>query len=300
LSVPAAYAWFSPKLECDDDRFIVFGDYTMLLLRYLTRAVNKPYLSTLCGPSGRNMLEDAPVDHLHHHGVWWGHGDLNGVDYYLELPGGEGPKDRGTIEHVEWTKVIDEAPRFGFVEHLRWCDHRGDQILDEERSLLLTFMGGSHYTVDLSSVYRAERDVVFGDTKESVLPGIRIAEPLSGLAGGTIVNSQGQRGEAETFGQPAEWVDVSGRRTIQHVGGEVSEGLACFDHPSNPGHPQRWFTREYGPISPFEGHHFHTDRSLGADAELRLRHRIVVHRGDAAEADLSALYRSYCEEGFDA
>jgi hypothetical protein len=294
-----AYTWFPPKLAYDDGRFIVYGDYTMLLFRYLTRTVNKPYLSTLCGPSGRNMLEDAPVDHLHHHGVWWGHGDVNGVDYYLELPGGEGPVDRGRIEHLGWSKVIDEAPRFGFVERLVWRDHHDQSTIDERRSVVVTFGSDDHYTVDLQSCYRAERDLVFGDTKESVLPGIRIAEALTGLGGGAIVNSRGQCGEAATFGQPAEWVDVSGPRTVQYVGGTVVEGIACFDHPSNPGHPQRWFTREYGPVSPFEGHHFHDDRRLAGGAELSLRHRIVIHTGTAAEAGLDSLFRSYCEEVFD-
>jgi hypothetical protein len=169
----------------------------------------------------------------------------------------------------------------------------------EERFLQLTHGNDEYYTVDLRSVYTAERDLAFGDTKESVMPGIRPAEALTGLAGGTIVNSRGQTGEAETFGRPAEWMDVSGRRRSQYVGAEVTEGIACFDHPSNPGYPQRWFVRDYGPISPFEGHHFHEDRSLAAGGHLSLRHRIVVHLGDPATADLESLYRLYCEEDRD-
>jgi hypothetical protein len=231
--------------------------------------------------------------------VWWGHGDVNGVDYYLELPGGEGPADRGRIEHTRWARVVDDAPRFGFTEDLVWRDHRCEPVITERRTLRLTLASDAHYSVDLDSSYRAETDLVFGDTKESVLPGIRPAEAMTGVLGGTITNSRGEQGEGNTFGRPAEWVDVSAGRPVQYVGEEVTEGIACFDHPSNPGHPQRWFTREYGPFSPFEGHHFHDDRRLLAGGVLRLRHRIVVHRGDAAAAGLDDLYNAYCEEDLD-
>ena len=299
MAVASAFTWFPPELVVDDNRFVVHAGYTMLLLRYVAHGGSTPHIATLCGPSGRNMLEDAPADHAHHHGVWWGHGDVNGVDYYLELPGGEGPVDRGRIEHVAWSKILDDAPRFGFVEELEWRDHRDALVMGEQRSLNLTLGTEDHYTLDLRSVYTAERDLTFGDTKESVMPGIRPAEALTGLGGGTIVSSRGQTGEAATFGQPAEWVDVWGRRRSQYLGEELTEGIACFDHPSNPGHPQRWFVRDYGPISPFEGHYFHEDRALGAGGGLSLRHRIVVHVGDPGTADVESLYQAYCEEDSD-
>jgi hypothetical protein len=300
MAAASAFTWFPPELVFDDEQFVVHSGYTILLLRYVTRAANKPYIATLCGASGRNMLEDGPADHAHHHGVWWGHGDVNGVDYYLELPGGDGPPHRGRIEHVRWSAIVDDAPRFGFTEDLVWRDHRCEPVITEQRSVHLSLASDAHYTVDLSSSYLAEQDLVFGDTKESVLPGIRPAETMTGLLGGTITSSRGRRGEADTFGQPAEWVDVSAARRVQYLGEEVVEGIACFDHPSNPGHPQRWFTREYGPFSPFEGHHFHDDRRLSAGTELRLRHRIVVHRDDATGSGLDDLYRAYCEEDVDA
>ena len=176
-----AHAWFPPRLTVDDDRFVVHGEYYFVLLRYLTGAGRgRPYLATLCGPSGRNMVEDSPVDHLHHHGVWWGHGDVNGVDLYLELPGGDGPVDKGTVSHTGWANIVDDPdgdpPRFGFDEDVAWRDQHGEALLDERRSLLVCFVGDDRYTVDLDSTYVAARDLVFGATKESVLPGIRIAE----------------------------------------------------------------------------------------------------------------------------
>jgi hypothetical protein len=301
VSSPSAFGWFPPRLTVDDHRFVVHGEYYFVLLRYVTGGGHgRPYLATLCGPAGRNMVEDAPVDHLHHHGVWWGHGDINGVDCYLELPGGDGPVERGRVLHIEWAAIVDESnadpPRFGFDERVSWLDHDDEPLLEERRSLRVCFSGRDHYTVDLDSRYTGARDLVFGPTKESVLPGIRIAEALTPLAGGTITSSTGAVGEEATMGKPARWIDVSGPRRVAYLGGDAIEGIACFDHPANPGHPQRFFTRDYGPISPFPGHHFHDRRGLGAGVTLHLRHRLLVHRGTAADADVEGHYRQYAEE----
>jgi hypothetical protein len=302
MSPASAFTWYRPVLLIDEHRFLVHShDDNMIVFNYEYRsAANKPFVSTLCGPSGRNLVENSPAEHLHHHGIWWGHGDVNGIDYYLELPH-ELP--RGAIEHLMFISVIDEpaegdsrSARFGFVERLAWRDPTGAVVIDEQRSLLLAFRDGDHYTVDLDSSYTARTDLTFGDTKESVLPGIRLAENMTGDVGGTITSSEGLTGEQATFGQPARWIDVSAPRRVIFLREEIVEGITCFDHPSNPSHPTRWFTREYGPISPFEGHHFYEDRHLAAGASLRLRHRLVVHRGTAADADLETKYATYLQE----
>lgn len=300
MSTPGALGWFEPSLTYDDHRFVVHGEYYWVLLRYLTGSGHaRPYVATLSGASGRNLVEDSPVDHLHHHGIWWGHGDINGVDCYTELPGGdEVPDAKGSVTHEGWLDIVDEPGdrRFGFTEAVAWRDDRGGMLIDEQRRLVLRIVDGNRATLDLDSTYTAARDLTFGDTKESVLPGIRPVERLTPHGGGTITSSTGATGEQDTFGEPAAWIDVSGARTFGFLGGDVTEGIAVFDHPENPGHPQRFFTRSYGPISPFPGHHFHEDRTLGAGAVLRLRHRLLIHRGDAGEFDIAGAYDEWVTE----
>ncbi|MEX2538306.1 MAG: DUF6807 family protein, partial [Actinomycetota bacterium] len=74
------------ELVVDDRRFLVQRDNMIAFLYAYRGYSNKPYIPVLRGPSGRNVLEDSPVDHVHHHGIWWGHGDVNGIDFYLEVP----------------------------------------------------------------------------------------------------------------------------------------------------------------------------------------------------------------------
>ena len=297
MNAPGAFAWFPLVLSVDDAQVTLSAQGCFVVFRYLT---HRPHITTLCGASGRNLLEDGPVDHLHQHGVWWGHGDVNGVDYYIELPGGDGRPDQGRIEHVAWHSIVDEAPRFGFVEELAWRDHHQDLVLRETRTVAVHVGGGDHYTIDLDSTYTALVAVTFGDTKEAALPGIRVAESLTVAGGATMRNSRGQTGELETFGQAAEWLDISGARSLIYMGQGLTEGIACFDHPANPAHPNRWFTRGYGPVSPFPGHHFYDQRSLEGGDTLHLRHRLVVHQGDAAEAGVEEHYRRYCSAAAEA
>jgi hypothetical protein len=283
------------ELHLDDARFLVHATDFVSLAYVFRGPGRKPFLPTLVGPSGRNMLEAPAADHAHHLGIWWGHGDVNGVDFYLELPREGLPA--GRIDHVEFSAIVDDAPIFGFIEHLRWDTPDGDTLIEEQRALSADFTHDDRYTVDLDSSYRAVRDLTFGDTKESVLPGIRLAECLTGNGGGAMVNARDGRGEAETMGQPAEWIDCSATRPGLWWK-RVIEGIACFDHPANANHPPVWFARDYGVLSPFQGHHFLGGGALAAGETIRARHRILVHTGDAIEADVAGHYRTYSETIF--
>lgn len=284
-------------LLVDDHRFVLRGsdwavDFVTLAYHYRP-AARRPFLSTLVGPSGRNVLECPPADHAHHLGLWWGHGDVNGVDFYLEHEREEA--EHGRIEHVAFDEIVDDAPWFGFDEVLEWCGPDGDVLITERRIVLAHFADDRWYTVDLDSTYTAATDLTFGDTKESVLPGLRVAEPLATGGGGRMTASTGGVDEAGCMGQRAAWIDRSGsRRGLYHK--EYVEGIAVFDHPGNPHHPATWFARDYGPLSPFPGHHFLGGGAMATGETLRLRHRLLVHGGDAGEADVAGHYDRWVDE----
>jgi hypothetical protein len=282
------------ELVVDDSRFLLHRDNHIAFLYAFRGYTNKPYIAVLRGPSGRNVLEDSPGDHVHHHGVWWGHGDVNGVDFYLEVPA---PGRRlGRIEHVDFEEAAADTPRFGLTEALRWVDETDDVMIEERRSIRGCFCDETHYVLDLDSTYTARRDLEFGTTKESVLPGIRMAEALTAVCGGHIRASTGERGESRNFGQPAQWFDYWGERKAMYGLGDVTEGVAVFDHPSNPNHPNPIFVRAYGPNSPFQGHHFTGPAKLGAGEHWRYRHRLVVHAGNTEDAKIADKYEDWVKE----
>ena len=131
-------------------------------------------------------------------------------------------------------------------------------------------------------------DVHIAKTNHSLFS-VRIAADLSVKNGGTMVNAEGATGEKDTFGKPSPWMDYSGKR------GEFHEGLAVMQHPSNPGYPSPWFTRDYGFISPTPMYWpaNGTETSFKKGETLRLRYRVLVHGGTSEEAKVAELFENY-------
>ena len=118
---------------------------------------------------------------------------------------------------------------------------------------------------------------------------LRIASVCS-AEGGVITSSEGATGEPAVFGKPARWMDYSG--PVPKGG---TEGIAYFDHPTNPGHPVSWHVREdgwmgaavclNGPVT--------TTRNL----PLVLRYLLHAHRGAADAERVSKVAKEFAAMG---
>ncbi len=59
---------------------------------YHYQEVARPYLYPVIGPTGVPMTRDWPMvkvegdatDHIHHKGIWYAHGNVNGLDFWSE------------------------------------------------------------------------------------------------------------------------------------------------------------------------------------------------------------------------
>ncbi len=111
--------------------------------------------------------------------------------------------------------------------------------------------------------------------------GVRMAKTIGVTDGdGRILNSAGQRNEAEAFRKPARWVDYSGPIT-----NEQTAGITLMDHPKNPGHPAPFHVRDNG----WMGVCLTLDGpvTIEADTPVRLRYGLWGHPDvpDARELD---------------
>jgi hypothetical protein len=78
-------------------------------------------------------------------------------------------------------------------------------------------------------------------------------------------------------------------------------GIAIFDHPSNPKHPTYWHARGYGlfAANPFGERDYFNDKSrdgsltIPPNGTLTFRYRVLIHDGDAGEAEVAAAYAAY-------
>lgn len=271
-----------------------------LFAEYLIQSGKKPVLWPIIGPTGKPMTRDFPMrdhagekkDHPHHRSLWFTHGSVNGVDFWLERG-----KKIGTIKHIEFTKVASGKPAV-IVTRNAWLAPDGRKICEDERTLRFDTDGDARWIDFDISLKATDGDVVFGDTKEGTF-GIRVAESLrvDAKRGGRIVNSHGQI-DAEAWGQPADWVDYHGPIDGQTV------GIAILNHPSSFGYPTRWHVRTYGlfAANPFGLRDFSSDKTsngsftLPRGETIAVRYRVLFHRGDERNAMVAESFSSYARE----
>jgi hypothetical protein len=211
----------------------------------------KPYVESLRLPAGPELLADAPPDHPHHHGLWYGHGRVEAGgrfhDVWLERPG------CGRIAHAGL-----ELGSAGFVALGNWQAADGAVLARDRRSFQLE-VAPDRLVVHLEYELCGDGVRLHG-TNESGLPLVRPAPWLAARGGGRVRDSEGRTGEGEIFGRAAAWIDCVG----------PAGGLRLVDDPANLGRPTRWFVRDYGPLGPNDGLFDPAPRAL----PLRLRYTL--------------------------
>lgn len=292
------------KLTRRDDRIrIEIGG--KLFSEYLFFSGTKPCLYPILDEQGVSYTRDWPLredtkeerDHDWHRSVWFGHGLVNGHDFWRAIPG------TGKIRHEAVLEQRDGSVGVIRVRH-RWEAADGRTICSDETTLRIQRVDGGTYLDHEIAIQATHGPLVLGDTEEGALA-VRVNEAIRVAHGrgkekrpgaGTIVNANGTR-NVQAWGKRAPWCDYSGP-----VNG-TTIGVAIFDHPRNPAHPTWWHVRDYGlfAVNPFGRHDFEKlpDQpnagaiTVPAGEQLVLRHRIFFHRGDAEAARVAEHYRRY-------
>lgn len=279
--------------------------------------LNRPYLHPLRTASDKTVNRSFPAgqipgestDHPHHAGLFYGHGDVNGYNYWAiqNVPRTPSNADsnmgRIVLKQVLSVKSGKESGSVDVV--FNWLKPDGKPLLTETRKM--TFY--AHPTLriidfdfDLAAL---DEKVVFRDTKEGTFA-MRMATPLEepplkGTAKGPprtgkLINAQGGEREANVWGKRSEWVDYSGELDGERV------GVVMMDHPDNPRHPTYWHSRGYGlhSINPFGVSDFLNDKSQNGSMTIepgqhvRFRYRVIIHPGQGPQR-LAELYQDYAK-----
>lgn len=265
----------------------------------------KPYLHPLRTASGVAVTRYFPMakvegetsDHPHHRGLWFTHGDVNGIDFWANEP----PGDRKNLGRVIINRIV--GAKDGAIAALfEWVGPGGNKMLTESRSM--TFYSDPRLRmIDFDVTLTAVEKVKFGDTKEGTFA-IRVASglevpgrniPTSPPRTGKMIDSEGRESEANVWGKRAPWVDVYGEVEGQKV------GVAILDHPTNPHYPTFWHCRAYGLCAAniFGAHDFMNDKTQDASVTLqpgekmRFRYRVVIHPDEPKTAGIAGLYQKF-------
>lgn len=264
--------------------------------------VRKPYLHPIRSASGKivtrrypmESVEGEPKDHPHHRGLFFTHGDVNGVDFWASDPLAKNDGGGAKISVKEIRQAKGGGKKGVIAGIFEWRDKGGTLHLVEDRTMTF-YAEKDRRTIDLDIKLTAARAVKFGDTKEGSF-GLRLNPQLQEQKGtGTMTNAEGAAKEKQVWGKRSPWVDYAGT-----LDGEKM-GIAIMDHPGNPRHPTYWHSRAYGLFAAniFGLHDFYNDKTKDGSMEMkqgdtiRFRYRVVIHPGDTASVDLASEFKKY-------
>jgi hypothetical protein len=262
------------------------------------KAKAKPLIYPIHGPGGTKVLRDYPFsddtpgeahDHPHHQGLWYTHGDVNGVSFWHL------GDDAGTIAHQSFLEMDSD----GFTSLNEWNGPDGKTHCTDVRRVRFFSLPDGGRGIDFQITLRASHgDVKFGDTKEGTM-GIRTnpALRLKGeVATGKALNGNGDKG-GSLWGKATPWVYYWGNI------GDDTVGVGIFDHPSNPRHPTTWHARDYGLVAanPFGYSYFQKkpkgagDLAIKSGEEVSFRYGFVFVNGDPDAAKITELYKGWAK-----
>jgi hypothetical protein len=264
---------------------------------YFGEPWDKPFLYPIRTVSGKVLSRGYPMepqegdskDHTWHRGFWYGHGIINGADFWREqgrektarlIPKAKPRVQRSSVS-VDLAMTPVSGPAMGTIrEEFRLEDRNQIRLIDTTITIFAD----------------AGQSLKFGDTDDGGYA-FRLTEAFREDRGAQLRNSEGQRGTDHIWGKPARWVDYSA------VIDSESRGVTMFDHPSNLRHPTRWHARGYGlcAANPFALKSFTKDPvadgsyTLPSGEKLVSRYRTVIHEGLFETAEVERLYAQYAK-----
>ena len=273
--------------------------------------MEKPYLWPVYAPNGSVVTRGFPlaprpkerVDHLHHIGIWFNHGNVNGLDFWNNSSAVP-PEKKDSYGHIV-VKEIAKAKngKKGTLEVIsEWKDNKENTLLVENTKYI--FSGDkTSYTIDhISTLTAANGTVTFTDNKEGMFA-IRVDRafempsdqpamytdsrgnpekvPAADNTGvtGMYTSSSGKKGD-DVWSSRNNWVLLSGTKD------NVLTTFGFWDHPENYGYPGHSHARGYGLFATnnlgSQVYNKNDDKivlTLQKGESVTLRHRFYIQSG---------------------
>jgi len=245
-----------------------------------------PFFFPVNGPvSGGSVTSMRNGVYPHHSSLFFGCDLVDDGNYWQE------GLERGRIISVNAEIIRQGGDSAVITDECIWSRPGAISPVKDTRKIIITSPSATIVQIDVEIKMEMLIDVTIKKTNHSLFS-VRMAADLSVTNGGTMINAEGIRNEKDTFGKNSPWMDYYGKR------GNAIEGLAIFQHSSNPWYPSPWFTRDYGFMSPTpmfwpeNG----TDIFMKKGTVLDLRYRVLVHAGDYKQAGIAEAFEKYKKE----
>jgi hypothetical protein len=242
-----------------------------------------PFFYPVNGPaSGGSVTSMRNGEYPHHSSLFFGCDLVNGGNYWQE------GLERGRIISVNPEIIKQGGDTAIITDECIWSRPGALSPVMDTRKYIITMPSPTAIQIDVEIKMEMLLDVHIKKTNHSLFSA-RMAADLSVKNGGTMINAEGAKSEANTFGKNSAWIDFYGKR------GSDTEGLAIMQHPSNPWYPSPWFTRDYGFMSPTPMYwpEKGDETFMPKGTVLKLRYRVIVHSGDHIQAKIAEAFEKY-------
>jgi len=289
----------------------------------------KTFLFPVYAPNGSVITRGYPieprkgerVDHPHHIGIWFNHGNVNGLDFWNNSSAIPAEK-KDEYGHIVVKKIVRaESGKKGILEvEANWDDNKGNTLLKEHTTWYFTGSGDTR-TIDHITALTAENGrITFNDSKEGMFA-IRLdrafempsKEPLiftdekgipttvsvidnTGVTG-MYESANGLKGDA-VWGTRNDWVLLTGTKDNSHI------TIGIFDNPKNPGYPAYAHARGYGlfSVNNFGQNSYDPKKEkmtfvLEKGQSVKLCHRFMVQSGgEIKPEDANKIFQEFAKE----
>jgi hypothetical protein len=258
------------------------------------------YIHPVLSPSGKQITDDYPSNHKHHHGIWfaWTHTEFEGrkPDFWNM---GDG---KGTVEFVSLEKSWSGPVHAGFISKHRQVDltqknadgtPKPKSALNETWNVKLYAIGNERtkpyfvFDVEVVNTCSSDAPVKLPKYRYGGI-GVRGNWAWNGKDKLNFLNSEGStdRSKGDNNETVGKWA---------HMGGTLDgalTGIAILGHPNNANAPQ---PQRIHPTEPF----FNFAAQQAGDLEITpgkpfvSRYRFVVADGAPDKAELDRLWNDY-------
>lgn len=144
ITIHASDSSLQLKLEPENSLLKVMNESQPVLVYSFHPKNFKPYVKELYTTAGNNVLQDAPADHLHHHGLMYAI-RINGVNFWEENETSGYEKHAGFLRQRERINPAGH-PEASFTELIYWVppkaasssEFKKSAFLVEERTLIVS------------------------------------------------------------------------------------------------------------------------------------------------------------------
>lgn len=320
LSVASSFAQSSKVtlVKMDDKHKVdVMIDGKLFTSYQYPSNLEKPFLYPVYAPNGSVITRGFPleprkgerIDHPHHIGLWFNHGNVNGLDFWNNSSAIPAAK-KNEYGHIVVTSVdkVKSGKPATLQTTSEWRDNKDNVLLVEKTTYVFSADKNTRTVDHISTLTAVNGKVVISDNKEGMFA-IRVdrafempsnesliftdekgnpttvkATDNTGVTG-MYASSSGLTGE-KVWGTREEWVLLSGTKD------GVLTTFGIFDNPKNPGYPAYSHARGYGLFSmnnlgqnSYDPKKEKVSYTLEKGQSMTLYHRFFVQSGAEVTAD---------------